>query len=43
VVRSDLGSVPATTAGTVVVPTDERGVIGNIASVFFGGRKGGLW
>ena len=43
VVRSDLGSVPATTAGTVAVPTDERGVIGNIASVFFGGRKGGLW
>ena len=43
VLRSDLGSVPATTAGSVAVPTDERGFIGNIASVFFGGRKGGLW
>ena len=43
IVRSDLGSVPVTMAGTVAVPTDERGLIGNIASVFFGGRKGGLW
>ena len=42
-VRSDLGSVPVTTTGALVVPTDERGFIGNIASVFFGGRKGGLW
>ena len=42
-VRPDLGSVPSTTSGTGALTTDERGIIGNIASVFFGGKKGGLW
>ena len=41
--RPDLGSVPSTSAGTGAVATDERGIIGNIASVFLSGKKGGLW